>query len=109
MFVYLIPIFVGAVLMITGISNLKGNISSIHSYHTHRVKQEDKKAFGELMGVGTIICSLGIMIFGLLSMLSDSTGNYSLMSIGSWCMVLCFIVGIGFMTYATIKYNKGLF
>lgn len=46
---YLPPIAVGIVLMVFGISNLKGNINSIHSYHRHRVSEEDKAIFGKLM------------------------------------------------------------
>lgn len=109
MFAYLVLIVVGIVMIIIGIGNLKGNIDSIHSYHTHRIKQSDKKAYGKLMGIGTLICSLGTMAFGILALLSDATNNSSLIIVGSCLAVIGVVVGIGFMSYATIKYNKGIF
>ena len=109
MLAYLIPIAAGIVLMIIGISNLRGNIDSIHSYHTYRVKESDKKAYGKLMGVGTLICSLGTMLFGVLALLSDVMNNSSLITVGSYLAVIGLIVGIGFMIYATNKFNKGIF
>ena len=44
---------IGAVLLVIGILNMKGNISTIHRYHRHRVKEEDVLPFGRLMGAGT--------------------------------------------------------
>ena len=109
MFAYLIPMVVGIILIIIGIDNLRGNIDSVHFYHTHRVKQSDKKAYGKLMGIGTLICSLGTMSFGILALLSDTTDNPSLSTAGSYLAVMGLIADIGFMTYATVKYNKGIF
>ena len=49
-----IAMLVGAVLVGMGIYNIKGNISSLHSYHRSRVKEEDRLPFGRLVGIGNI-------------------------------------------------------
>ena len=51
----IIPIVLGILLIILGVNNLKGNINSIHLYHRKRVTEEDKAAFGKLVGIGTIV------------------------------------------------------
>ena len=55
-------LIVGVILIVIGITNYRGNISSIHSYHRHRVKDEDVKPFGRLMGSGTIIIGVGVIV-----------------------------------------------
>lgn len=106
---FLMPIAVGLVLVMIGISNIKGNINSIHWYHRQRVKEEDKAVFGKLMGIGTILCGAGVIAFGLLSLAAELTGQMIWMTIGSYLMVVCLVAGIGLFTYTTIKYNKGIF
>ena len=106
---YLIQIAVGIILMVIGINNLKGDISSIHSYHRNRVSEEDKAIFGKYMGTGTIICSIGVMLFAVLSYLTELLTNKIYITAGTWTMIICLIIGIGFMVYATVKFNKGVF
>lgn len=106
---YLMSAAVGIILLLIGISNLKGNINSIHSYHRHRVSEEDKAAFGKLMGTGMIACSAGIISFGLLAFLSEMLDKEGLMTIGSYATAAGLAIGIAIMFYATIKYNKGVF
>lgn len=109
MIAYLPPIAVGIVLMVFGINSIKGNINSIHSYHRHRVSEENKAIFGKLMGAGTIACSVGIILFGVLSLLSEVQDKPVLLSIGSFSAIAGLLIGVGIMVYATMKYNKGLF
>ena len=104
-----ITIAVGILLIVLGISNIKGNINSIHSYHRHRVSKEDKPVFGKLMGTGTIICGIGILAFALLFAIGYLSNQTIFTTIGSYLTVIGLIIGIGIMTYATIKYNKGIF
>lgn len=100
---------VGVALIILGINNRKGNINSIHSYHRQRVSEENKAAFGKLMGTGSIVCGTGIAVCGVLTLLAEVTGTPLLATIGSCLVFAGLFIGIGCMTYATIKYNKGIF
>lgn len=106
---FLLPTAVGVVLVLIGVSNIKGNINSIHWYHRHRVTEENKAAFGKMMGIGTILCGAGIILFGVLSLLAELTGQEILVTVGSCLMMAGLAAGIGIFTYTTIKYNKGIF
>ena len=48
-------LIVGVVCIVLGISNMRGNISSLHSYHRHRVTAEDRIPFGKMVGKYDII------------------------------------------------------
>lgn len=106
---FIISIGLGIILIVIGISNIKGNINSIHSYHRHRVKDIDKPIFGKLMGIGTILCGIGIILFGLLFLIGYFTNKSIFVIIGSCLTVIGLVVGVTIMIYATIKYNKGIF
>ena len=67
----IVTFLVGVVCIVLGISNMRGNISSLHSYHRSRVSEEDRIPFGKQVGLGTIIVGIGISFakrFVLLSM-----------------------------------------
>lgn len=100
---------VGIILILLGMSNRKGNINSIHSYHRNRVSEEDKPIFGKLMGNGSIICGVGILVCGVLDLLTEFTGMPIFTTISPYIIFTSLAVGIGFMIYATNKYNKGIF
>ena len=38
----IVTFLVGVICIVLGISNMKGNISSLHSYHRNRVSEEDR-------------------------------------------------------------------
>ena len=104
-----ISFIVGVVCIILGISNMRGNISSLHSYHTHRISEEDILPFGRLVGIGIIIVGVVIAIFSVLTAIGLYTQKNSLVIIGNVILFLGLAVGIGISLYAIIKYNKGLF
>ena len=103
------PVILGIVLIGIGISNMKGNFSSIHSYHRHRVSEQDKKPFGEKVGLGTIIIGCTVIIFGILSHMTRQTEKPVYETIGTGVLIAGLIVGLGISFYAMIKYNKGIF
>lgn len=106
----LIPtILVGVILIIIGIINMKGNISTLHSYHRHRVSEEDRPKFAKLVGFGTLIVGASIIVFSILSMLFDRNGMSHLMIIATAELIVGIIVGLAISFYAMIKYNKGIF
>lgn len=100
---------IGIVLLVIGILNTKGNISTIHRYHRHRVKEEDVLPFGRLVGAGTISAAVALMILGAMQYLAEVTTMAMLLTIGSIVMVLGIAVCVVLCLYAMIKYNKGIF
>ena len=84
----------GIIIIIIGIMNMKGNISTLHSYHRKRVKEEDRLPFGRLVGFGTIIIGISLIIYSFL---------------GETILIIGLIIGLIIITYAMFKYNKGIF
>ena len=72
---FIVSALVGIVCIVLGVSNMKGNISSLHSYHRNRVSEEDRIPFGKKVGLGTIIIGVGIIMFSALSVVTLYTDN----------------------------------
>ena len=100
---------IGVICIILGIMNTRGNISSLHSYHTKRVAKENVPAFGKLVGLGTIIMGGGIILFSILSAITFRTDNDTFVLIGTVVMIASFVVGMALSFYAMKKYNGGIF
>ena len=103
------PLIVGIVCIVLGISNMRGNISSLHSYHRHRVSEEDRIPFGKKVGLGTVIIGIGIVVFSGLSAATFYTENDAFILVGSAIMIVGIAVGLVMSFRAMIKYNKGIF
>ena len=95
---------IGILIIVLGAINMTGNISSLHSYHRHKVSEEDRKPFGRLVGLGTILCGVGTVILGIISFIMPQSFLVGGIAFGAF-----FVVGIGISFYAMIKYNKGIF
>ena len=106
---WIASIGIGVLCAILGIINMTGNISSLHSYHRHRVREEDKKAFGKLVGLGTLIAGASLIIFGILSLASERSELPVLLLIGTVELIVGIVVGLGISLFAMFKYNKGIF
>lgn len=106
---YIVAFLIGVLCVILGISNMRGNISSLHSYHTHRVSEEDRVPFGKQVGLGTITIGIGIIVFSVLSTLTLYTENDIFVLVGSALLLGAIIVGLVISFRAMIKYNKGIF
>ena len=105
----IVTLLVGIVCIILGISNMRGNISSLHSYHRNRVSEEDRIPFGKQVGLGTIIVGIGIIIFGILSSVALYIENDIFVLVGTAFLILGIIIGLVISFRAMIKYNKGIF
>lgn len=103
------PVILGIIISILGISNMKGNISSLHWYHRQRVSPDNVKPFGKKVGLGTLIIGLAIIAFGLFSLIAYLTEIEVFTIIGAVLLIPAIIVGLGLSLYAMIKYNKGIF
>ena len=102
-------IFIGLICVALGISNMRGNISSLHSYHRNRVSEEDRIPFGRMVGLGTILCGSGLAIGGGLALLAQAAQMPIFDWIGKVLLIVGLLIGLGLSFYAMIKYNKGIF
>lgn len=81
---------------------IKEKINFIHAYHYTKVKEEDKKAYTSIMGKATIVIGVGMMLSDILFFIIRTEECITIFAIS-------FVVGLSMMTYAQIKYNRGIF
>ena len=106
---YIMTSALGILISIIGIVNMAGNISTIHRYHRQRVSEEDRKPFGRLVGIGTLIIGVSLIIFGVLYFIFEKTQVFGLISFATTELLVCLAVGLAISFFAMIKYNKGIF
>ena len=97
----LMLLVLGLFISAIGFVNIKGNISTIHSYNRRKVKKEDVPKYGKAVGIGTLIMGISLVLAYVASFWSELLIAIIIMP--------AFIVGIGFILYAQFKYNKGIF
>ncbi len=106
---YIVTAVIGVVCILVGISNRKGNIAMLHSYHRKRVTEEDRLPFGKLVGLGMIIIGITLIAFSGLYFMADHLQNRLYFIIGNVVFAAGFLTGLGITFYAMFKYNKGIF
>lgn len=106
---YILPMIVGFLIVVMGMVNVKGNISTLHWYHRQRVSEADRLPFGRLVGTGTILIGAALILFGVLSYVADYLQNPMYETVGTGIMIVSFVVGLGLSFFAMMKYNKGIF
>ncbi|MBR3878591.1 MAG: hypothetical protein IKJ24_00570 [Clostridia bacterium] len=99
----------GLLISILGIINMTGNISSLHWYHRQRVTEESRKPFGKLVGLGTLIIGLAMIVFGILFLIFEQTQLTAFVILGVIELIVSIIVGMSISFYAMKKYNGGIF
>ena len=104
----IITFIVGIICIVLGITNMRGNISSLHSYHRNRVKEEDVLPFGRLVGIGTIIVGAAVVLMGIFTAISITLSNEIYTTIGTIVMLVGIASGISVAFYAMKKYNGGI-
>ena len=105
----IVTAIVGIVCIALGISNRKGNINSLHSYHRERVKEEDRLPFGKAVGLGMIIVGVSLIVYGVFTAAAILADITALTFVGMVIMGIGFAVGIAIAFWAMKKYNKGIF
>ena len=93
MFAFITVLALGILVCVLGIVNAMGNISSLHSYHRHRVTEENRKAFGKLVGLGTLIIGLSMIAFSVLFLIFVHTQLEALVTVGVAELILGIIAG----------------
>lgn len=98
---HIVLLILGVFISVLGIVNIMGNISTIHSYNRRRVKEEDIPKYGRAVGTGTLI--LGV------SLIAAFVTTFWNEKVAAFIVVPALVVGLVFMLYAQLKYNKGIF
>ena len=109
MVAFIITTSFGLLISILGIINMTGNISSLHWYHRQRVTEEDRKPFGKLVGLGTLMIGLAMIVFGILFLIFEQTQLHALFIIAITELFAGILAGIIVSFYAMKKYNGGIF
>ena len=100
-------LILGVFISVMGIVNIKGNISTIHSYNRRKVKEEDVPKYGKAVGTGKTV-GTGTLIIGISLVLRFIVSFWSEKIMG-FVILPAVVVGLCFMLYGQIKYNKGIF
>ena len=98
---HLLLLVLGIFLSVLGIVNMKGNISTIHSYNRRKVKEEDVPKYGRAVGTGTLIIGAAFIISYLVTFWNAAVIDYIMLpGLG---------IGLALILYAQLKYNHGIF
>ena len=92
---------VGVIICLIGITNMRGNIKTIHSYNRRKVKEEDIPKYGKAVGLGTLIIGLFMIAAFMVSLFTDR-------DMTGYVMIPGFVIGLGIILYGQFRYNKGI-
>lgn len=96
-----ILLFLGVIISVMGVVNIKGNISTIHAYNRRNVKEEDISKYGKAVGTGTLIMGISLVLGFIASLWSEEMITY--------IVLIGVVVGLGFILYGQFKYNGWIF
>lgn len=94
-------LILGIFLSVLGIVNIKGNISTIHSYNRRKVKEEDIPKYGKAVGTGTVVIGASLILAYLVTFWNEAAIDY--------IVIPAMVIGLAFILYGQIKYNHGIF
>ena len=98
---YLPLLILGIILSTLGIVNIRGNISTIHSYNRRNVKEEDVAPYGRAVGTGTLVIGASLLLSYLVTFWNEAAINYIVLP--------ATVIGLAFILYGQIRYNHGIF
>ncbi len=98
---HLLLLVLGIFLSVLGIVNMKGNISTIHSYNRRKVKEEDVPKYGRAVGTGTLIIGATLALAYFITLWNEEVIDLIVLP--------ALAVGLAFILYGQIKYNHGIF
>ena len=91
----------GICISVLGIVNIRGNISTIHSYNRRKVKEEDVPKYGKAVGTETLIMGISLVLAYIAAFWNESMMPYIVFP--------AVTIGLVFILYGQIKYNHGIF
>ena len=94
-------LILGIFLSTLGTVNIKGNISTIHSYNRRKVKDEDVPKYGKVVGTGTLVIGVSLILSYLVTVRNADAIDYIVLP--------ALVIGLSFILYGQIKYNHGIF
>ena len=94
-------LFLGIVLSVIGVRNIRGDISTIHFYNRRKVRQEDVPAYGRAVGTGTLILGAALILSGIAAFWREELVELILLPATA--------IGLAFILYGQIRYNRGIF
>ena len=97
----LLLLVLGLFISALGIVNIKGNISTIHSYNRRKVKEADVPKYGKAVGTGTLVIGASLVLSYPVTFWREAAINYIVLP--------ALAIGLAFILYGQIKYNHGLF
>ena len=95
-------IVLGLLMILPGVSNVRGDLSSIHWYNRRKVAAQDRPAYGHCTGAGSAVIGGCLLLTGILQLAYPAEVWY-------WITLLGVILGTGMMLYGQIRYNHGIF
>ena len=98
---HLLLLILGIFLSTLGTVNIKGNISTIHSYNRRKVKEEDVPKYGKAVGTGTLVIGASLVLSYLVTFWNADAIDYIVLP--------ALVIGLSFILYGQIKYNHGIF
>jgi len=98
---HLLLLVLGIFLSVLGIVNMKGNISTIHSYNRRKVKEEDIPKYGRVVGTGTLIIGAALALAYFITLWNEEVVDLIVLP--------ALVIGLAFILYGQIKYNHGIF
>ena len=66
---YIFLLIFGICIIILGIFNFKGNIASIYWYNRLKITKKNTKKYGRIMGIGTLIIGICMVITAILQII----------------------------------------
>lgn len=102
-------VIIGVIICVLAAMNMRGNISTLHSYHRNRVRPEDVLPFGKLVGLGTLIIGITVIIFSILNFVGITFAMPICTIVGTILLFIGLIAGLIISFYAMKKYNGGMF
>lgn len=94
-------LILGIFLSTLGIVNIKGNISTIHSYNRRRVKEENVPRYGRAVGTGSLVMGASLILSYVVALWNEAAIEYIVLP--------AVVIGLAFILYGQIKYNRGIF
>ena len=90
----------GSVLTVLGLLLWKKEkITILHDYHTDKVREEDRKIFCALSGIGLTVMGAGLLVTAVLLGITGSVYSFAAFAAG-------FAAGLAMLTAAGIRYNR---